>query len=305
MADRPYHWSFNRTYINRILLFGWPLAVNALLMFGYQQGDQVLIGAHYSMASLAQYSLAVSITMIPGYMFQYVVNTVMLPLLSQVQDDPATYRRRYLFCAELSTVAGVLIACFLIVGGEMVIVTAFGRKYAGSGAIVGCLAVANAFRIIRAVPSLAAMARGDTVNNLIANCFRVSSLVLSAFLVFAGAPLVWVAACGTVGELLALGAAWHRLSKKCGIPVAVGLKSVMVAMPVMGVAAAISLVPAASSKIVAVLLCIGACCGAAALMWGLFGEFRRCSLQTLAAMPATVWLARLLGGVRPLNSDIV
>ncbi len=66
IADRPYRWSFNRIYINRILMFGWPLAVNALLMFGYQQGDQVLIGAHYSMASLAQYSLAVSITMIPG-----------------------------------------------------------------------------------------------------------------------------------------------------------------------------------------------------------------------------------------------
>jgi O-antigen/teichoic acid export membrane protein len=146
LAERPYRWKLNRDYAKGILIFGWPLVINALLMFGYQQGDQLLIGANYSMAALAQYSLAVSITMIPGYMFQSVLNSMMLPLLSQVQDDPDKYRHRYVFCAELATVVGVLLACFLILGGELVIVTAFGQKYAGSGAIVGWLAVANAFR---------------------------------------------------------------------------------------------------------------------------------------------------------------
>jgi O-antigen/teichoic acid export membrane protein len=207
------------------LLFGWPLIVNALLMFGYQQGDQVLIGTNFSVASLASYSLAVSITMVPGYMFQYVLNTIMLPLLSQVKDDELNYRRRFSMCSELSTFAGVLIACFLIICGEWIIVTVFGSKYSGSGALVAWLAVANTLRIIRSVTSIAAIARADTINNMLSNIYRTTSLALAAMAVIYDKPIVWIAACGVIGEILALGASWSRLYKKCGIPIWIGLRS--------------------------------------------------------------------------------
>jgi O-antigen/teichoic acid export membrane protein len=295
LAERPYRWSFNRVYIGRILAFGWPLAANAILMFGYQQGDQVLIGAHYSMAALAQYSLAVSITMIPGYMFQYVVNTVMLPLLSQVQDEPAKYHRRYLFCAELSTVAGVLMACFLILGGDLVIVAAFGQKYAGSGAIVGWLAVANAFRIIRAVPTLAAMARGDTINNIVSNLYRVSSLALAALAIFSGKSILWVAACGVFGEMLALHASWRRLSDKCGIAIAVGMKSAAAAAIIIAFCGGVAIMMGSgSSRIITCQICIGGFLAAFLIMWRLFGEFRRHALDTMQQMPAIAPLTRAL-----------
>jgi O-antigen/teichoic acid export membrane protein len=295
IADRPYRWHFNQVYIRRILGFSWPLLVNALLMFGYQQGDQVIIGAHFSMASLAQYSLAVSITMVPGFMFQYVINTVMLPLLSQVQDDPERYRRRYLFCAELSTVAGVLIACFLILGGELVIVTAFGKKYAGSGAIVGWLAVANAFRIIRAVPTLAAMARGDTINNMVSNLYRVSSLGLAVLAIFSGKSILWVAACGVFGELLALGASWRRLRDKCGIPVLLGMKSAAIAALIVAFCSGVVLLLGSySSSIKTLLLCVAGCPAAFLIMWRLFGEFRRHALETMSHAPAIGPLTRAL-----------
>jgi O-antigen/teichoic acid export membrane protein len=179
LAERSYRWEYHPGFTRNILVFGWPLLLNSFLMFGYQQGDQLLIGANYSMAELGLYSIAVSLTMVPGYMFQYVVNAIMLPLLSRVQDQPAEFRKRYLTCAEISTAFATILACGLIIGGELLVTTAYGHKYAGAGAVVAWLAAANALRIIRAVPTLAAMARGDTVNNLLANLFRVSSLIFA------------------------------------------------------------------------------------------------------------------------------
>jgi O-antigen/teichoic acid export membrane protein len=224
-----------------------------------------------------------------------VVTSVMLPLLSQAQDEPQQYRRRYLFCAELSTMAGVLIACFLILGGELVIVTAFGIKYAGTGAIVAWLAAANTCRIIRAVPTLAGMARGDTLNNVFANLFRVGSLGLAAAAVFSGKSILWVASCGLAGEMFALGASWHRLAGKCGIPVVVGLRSTAVAAAIVGLCGVVLWGTGSRfSSAVTASVCGAGCLGAFLIMWRFFGEFRRHALETLRQSPGAGVLVRAL-----------
>ncbi len=191
--------------------------------------------------------------------------------------------------------AGVLIACFLILGGELVIVAAFGKKYSGSGAIVGWLAVANAFRLIRAVPTLAAMARGDTVNNMVSNLYRVSSLGLAALAIFSGKSILWVAACGVFGEMLALHAAWRRLSDKCGIAVLVGMKSAAAAAVIIAFCGGVAyLFGSISSKLIICQICVAGFLAAFLIMWRLFGEFRRHALDTMQHVPAIAPLTRVL-----------
>ncbi|HWA29275.1 MAG TPA: oligosaccharide flippase family protein [Lacunisphaera sp.] len=296
LAEQPYRWKMDPGYIRSILLFGWPLVINALLMFGYQQGDQVLIGTNFSVASLAPYSLAVSITLAPGYMFQYVLNTIMLPLLSQAQDDPAKYKQRFLLCAELSTVVSVTIACLLILCGEWVISTVYGAKYAGTGPIVAWLAVANGLRIIRSVTVLAAMARGDTANNMFSNVFRTSSLGLSALAIVWGKSIVWIAACGCIGEALALGASWYRLAKKCGIPISLGVRSTSIGVGFMALSGAVSVgLLANHSWPVVIPVALAVCLAAFLVMRHFFGEFRHYLAESLRTIQTSHPILRIFG----------
>ncbi len=242
LAERRYTWSADREAFRQILRFGAPLVLNAFLMFGYQQADQAVIGAVYSVADLAGYSLAFTITMMPGYMVQGVMISVMLPLLSQVQLERVEFQRRYRLCVEFVGLGSAVVSGFLVLFGEGLIVTMFGQKYAGSGAIVAWLATANAFRLIRSAPTLAAMALGDTVNNVFANTFRVLSFGLVAAAAWVGKPPVWVAACGCVGEVLALSAATARLQRVQGVPRSIVLRPAVLCVSTVASAGLLSIV---------------------------------------------------------------
>ena len=84
-AERPYGWQSDRESIRRILVFGWPLLLNGLLMLLVSQGDRFLIGSAeslsifardwlgitanaihaYDKVDLALYSIAISLTFMP------------------------------------------------------------------------------------------------------------------------------------------------------------------------------------------------------------------------------------------------
>jgi hypothetical protein len=70
-----------------------------------------------------------------------------------------------------------------------------------------------AIRTLRVAPTLAAMAMGDTRNAMISNAVRTLAFPGVIAVASAGLPLSWVAACGVVGELLALAANLWRLSE--------------------------------------------------------------------------------------------
>jgi len=65
LAERPYRWGWNRTYVREMFAFGWPLIINGGLMYVIFQGDRLLIGASqhfssraYTLSDLGIYSVA-------------------------------------------------------------------------------------------------------------------------------------------------------------------------------------------------------------------------------------------------------
>jgi len=90
-ARRPYRWAWERAPLRCMLLFGWPLLLNGLVMFGCQQADQILVGAAFSLNVLASYALAFSLVSIPWFIFGQVGSALMLPILSRAQDDPSAF----------------------------------------------------------------------------------------------------------------------------------------------------------------------------------------------------------------------
>jgi O-antigen/teichoic acid export membrane protein len=218
LARRPYRWAWHADFVKGMWSFGWPLLLTGLLIFGSQQADQVVVGAFLSLNNLATYALALSLVSMPWLIFGQVGSSLMLPVLSRVQEDPAQFRSRYRTCVECASVGAVALTLPLIVFGEQIVTLFYGGKYAGSGTVMAILGAASAVRFLRFVPAVASMARADTLNQLYANIWRSLSLPLAALVAMLGGGMAMVAVCALGAELVSTGFTALRLRRRQGVP---------------------------------------------------------------------------------------
>jgi len=218
ISKTPYRWAWNPGYVKGMCAFGLPLFFNGLLIFGSQQADQVVVGALLNLEKLASYALAFSLVSIPGNIFAQVGSSLLLPIFSKAQDDPALFRARYRTCSEYSAVAAVILTLPLIVAGEQFASIVYGPKYAGTGNVMAVLGAAAAVRFLRIVPAIASMAKADTMNQLHSNVWRCLSLPLAVAVAWLGGDLALVAACALTAEIAATIVSVYRLRRRQGVP---------------------------------------------------------------------------------------
>ena len=218
LAERPFRFGFDREIAGKILRFGWPLILNAIFMFGVFQGDQFLVASFYTMSDLGAFSAAASLALAPSFVFARILSSVMLPLMSKAQDNPVLFAERYRLVSISVCALSATYAVTTIIGAEALMQFAFGAKYAGTGLILGWLGAANAYRIIRVAPAIAALAKADSHNQMISNLSRVTALVPALAVALAQQPLWMVAMMGLLGEALAAFVAFRRLSRRDGVP---------------------------------------------------------------------------------------
>jgi len=213
LGRRRYRWAWCGDMAKGMLAFGWPLLINGFIMFASQQGDQMIVGAAYSLNDLALFSVAGSLAMIPWFIFAQVASSIMLPLLSRVQDSPEAFRTHYRRSAAFTAVGSMITAIPLIVAGEQALVLMYGPKYAGAGRVLAWLGAASAFRFLRLAPAVAAIARADTQTQMFSNVFRALSVLLVLAAVYWRCSIETVAACAVIGELIAFGGCIQRLRR--------------------------------------------------------------------------------------------
>jgi O-antigen/teichoic acid export membrane protein len=224
LAERPYRWARHREQLARMLWFGWPLLVNGFLLFGVMQGDQFLVATFYAMSDLAPYAAAATLAYVPSFLFLGILSSILLPLLSRVQDDLSLLRRRYAQAVALVTLVSAVTSVGMIVGCEALMLLAYGSKYTGSGIILAWLTAGVAFRNLRVAPAIAALARGDSQNQMISNGWRVVALAPMLVLAFRHQPIWMLACCGLVGEAFACWFSIVRLRRRDGVPPGVTLR---------------------------------------------------------------------------------
>jgi O-antigen/teichoic acid export membrane protein len=231
VADRKYRWHWDRELTARFLRFGWPLAINSLLLFFIFQGDRLLIGSArtlfgstvYTLHELGVYSIALSLTLIPTMALGNISTSLMLPLFSAVQSNPADLQRRYLTCSQIiALISGLFALPFIICGGWLV-TTIYGSDYAAAGTFIGWLAVAQTIRMARYAPTSLAMARADTTNALYSNLVRCMAFIVTVLVVAGDGALHWIAMAGCLGELAAWLFCLWRLRALHLIPMRTGL----------------------------------------------------------------------------------
>lgn len=218
LAERKFRCAWDPVQVRHMLNFGWPLLVTGLLMFGSQQLDQMLVGAAFTLEVLANYSLAFTLVAIPWFVLGQVMSSLMLPLMARSQSDPETWTRQYNTCAGVAAVAGCTTTVPLIICGEQLITAFYGIKYQGCGVFMALLGAAMTIRFLRFAPAVAAIARGDTINQLFSNAWRITSLPLALILWRCGGAPEVIAASAIFGETLALFASAVMLRKRQSVP---------------------------------------------------------------------------------------
>lgn len=227
VAARRYSWGMTRAAWTRIVAFGWPLLVNGLLMFAIFQGDRLIVGVFYDMETLGVFSVAFALAMMPTMMAARIATPLVLPSLAKCHENPAQFERRYGLAMELAAVVTSAYLCLVIGACGAIMGGLYGEEYRIGGPYLAVLAGMQAFRIVRIVPTLGAMALGDTRNALLANLWRLLALPGAIAAAALGAPVVWLIVAGIGGELLATVASIARLSRRQGV-------SARTALPILG-----------------------------------------------------------------------
>lgn len=242
LAERAYRWSWDRSHLKEIIQFAWPLLLNGIFLFIAVQGDQFLVGTFYTMADLGTLSVAAALVMAVSYALTQVTNTVFLPLLSNVQSDPDSFRQRYEHAVRTLVVIAAVFGPFFILLGEETVVLVYGEKYHAAGILVTWLGAAYAVRLIRIAPTLAAVAKGDTKCVLYSSIVRASGVLFALLFAVMHMPLSWIAASAFVAEVLTLFGTLHLVSRRHLLDVAVCYRPTILAATGIAISAAIVVV---------------------------------------------------------------
>lgn len=204
VSGRRYLVGFQPEYMNRLIAFGWPIWLSAFPLIMVYQGDRIIIGRMLGMDSLAGYSAAFMVAMVPGLLAAKVGHALMLPLLSAQRGNPQSFQNRYvMMCEGASIAASIYLVAFVLAGGLLLPLT-FGSQYLGLGIVIGWLAAMWSLRMVQAVPGMALLAIGDTRPLLTAGILRASALCFAWVAVELDCGLAGVAAAGVAGELASL-----------------------------------------------------------------------------------------------------
>ncbi len=236
MAERSYAWGWEPIHAREMISFGWPLLINGILLFLIMQGDRFVIGAAdnlfaretYSKAQLGFYSAAFVLSSAITEAATSIITPILLPLLSRVQDLEAQFHKRCLFCIQSVVFILNPLGIFFILIGGWFLVLVYGNQYVAAAPLMAWLGATQSIHLLRVASTTIALSKGDSPNPTISNIFRAFSFILAFILAALGADLVWIAASGLVGELLAIGASVGLLRYRLAIPIQYFLKPLII-----------------------------------------------------------------------------
>jgi O-antigen/teichoic acid export membrane protein len=208
VAERPYKMVFDPAIIAQSLRFGWPLLINGFLMFLVFQGDKVIVARALGMESLAIFAMGMTLTLTPTLVMAKSAQNFLLPQLAAARGDPDRFAMLALVTIQAVLLMGLLLALgVLLVGGPIVNVL-LGVKYEGLIPLLFWFALMQTFRVLKAGPAIVALARGHTMNAMVANLVRLLTLPICWQVAVTSGDLrmiLWVAMAGEIlGHIVAL-----------------------------------------------------------------------------------------------------
>jgi O-antigen/teichoic acid export membrane protein len=204
LARCPYRIAVTKEILLRVVKFGWPIWLSAFPLIAVYYVDRAIVGRMFGMETLAGYSAAFMLTMVPATIAGRAAHALMLPLLVEVREFKGLFRKRYGVMAEIYIIAAAVYSAVAIIAGDTLIQLAFGTRYAGLGWVISWLGVMWALRMVQAVPGMSLLSMGRTKPLLYAGLVRASALVVAVAAAVGGFGVEGVAAAGVLGEIASI-----------------------------------------------------------------------------------------------------
>ena len=200
VAERRYAWAFSRTVVVGSVRFGWPILLNAILLFVVFNGERVIVGRELGVVELAVFSMAFTLVLTPTLVMEGSANSFFLPQLAAARQDPDRFAHLSLSVLQCHLLFAALIVTGVAVLGAPVIHLLLGPKYAAAIPILTWLALMQGVRVAKGGSSAPTLASGFSENGLVASLMRAALLPVAWYVVAVGGDLLHVIWLGILGE---------------------------------------------------------------------------------------------------------
>jgi O-antigen/teichoic acid export membrane protein len=215
VATRRYRVRRSLRTLARVRRFGTPLVANAALLFLTFYADRLIVAAHFDLAALAVYGVALQFALLPAQIVGRAAATLLLPRFRQALCAGGVESAARTAVASHAAMGALFAAAFTLLAPP-VIAAVYGAAFRPDATLAAVLGAAAAFRIVRTPLSQLAVAVGRTGDPARANLLRAAALGPALLAAAAGLPLSAVAAAAALGEAAAtaraLVLAWPCLS---------------------------------------------------------------------------------------------
>jgi O-antigen/teichoic acid export membrane protein len=202
VATRRYRVAFSTAALTRLRRFGTPLVANAALLFLTFYADRLIVAAHFDLATLAVYGVALQLALLPAQIVGRAAASLLVPRFRLALSEGAIgSAARAAVGSHLGMACAFAIA--FVVLAPQVIGAVYGEAFRPDTGLAAALAAAAALRILRTPLSQLAVAVGRTGDPARANVLRALALGPALLAAAAGFPIAAVAAAAALGEAAA------------------------------------------------------------------------------------------------------
>ncbi|SDY33299.1 Membrane protein involved in the export of O-antigen and teichoic acid [Jannaschia faecimaris] len=199
VAERPWRPVMDRVLWGRTIRFGWPILLNALVLFLVFQADKLAVGRILGLVPLGVFAMGVTLTLTPSLIAARTIQTATLPRLS-VAVGAHGFDRKANGTLVASMSAGLAVAVAGVVGGWLSAPFLRGTDWAGLTALLGPLAIVQGLRIAKSGSAIVGLALGRSGNAVMSNLPRVVALIAGVAALAQGTDLLVLIWLGAVGE---------------------------------------------------------------------------------------------------------
>jgi O-antigen/teichoic acid export membrane protein len=200
-SERPLRLAFEKEVALEAFRFGWPLQLNAMLLFLAFYADRLIIGRIFGIEIFGVFSLATSLTLTPTIIVAKTVQTLALPVLSQAKGTSDDQKELVQSVVEICIAAGIVIQCLLlpfVIFGSGIIAP---HNEVLFGAMIILMSAGQTFRIAKAGPAIIHLAIGNTKVQLVANITKLLVLPISVLVAAVSNSITLVILTGIAAEL--------------------------------------------------------------------------------------------------------
>jgi O-antigen/teichoic acid export membrane protein len=223
LARRDYLFAFEGEKNRLFWRFGWPLLVNALLLYAVFHGERMLVGAALGLDVLGRYGLIAQIALLPALIVGRVSLNLVLPQLSRRGVAGARATRKALTAVLGFAALGVLFWVGFALSAPGAITLLFGRAYLIDFHDLAWIAAAAALRMQKTGPASLLIAAGENRQILIGGALRVAALAPGAAIMWSTGDLTAFVAFAAIGECASHLTMCRALRSTWAVPIWAGM----------------------------------------------------------------------------------